>query len=277
MGYKLPLITPLFVPANKPERISKALASGADAVIVDLEDSIAPEEKQIARNNVSSLQLTSKTPLFIRINGTDTPWYRDDCEAVRSSCASGVMLSKTQSKLQIEQLATQIGSSLPIIGLIETAAAIVALDEICKAPSLTQLAFGSIDFAYDIGCHINGTNDALLYARSALVIHSKANGLSAPLDGVTTSFKNPEQVSADARYSKNLGFGGKLLIHPAQIAPARDGFLPSPAELAWAKNILAASQQAGGHAAQHEGHMIDKPVVMKALALIEMSKTAKVG
>ena len=123
-----------------------------------------------------------------------------------------------------------------------------------------RLAFGSIDFAADIGCaHVR---EALLSARSELVLASRLAGRAAPLDGVTTSINDPDLVRGDAAHAAMLGFGGKLLIHPAQVEPARAGFRPTPDELAWAERVLAAGRD--GRATTVDGAMVDAPVRLRA-------------
>jgi len=255
----------LFVPADRPERYAGAVASGADAVIIDLEDAVAPDRKQMARASLcdalNSMPVAS-TPVFVRINAIGTPWHSDDLIAVfsllRDGQIAGIMLPKTESTNDIETIRTALGVATPIIALIETAAGLAKADEIAHATD--RIAFGSIDFVADIGC--DHTREALLFARSQLVIAARVARQAAPIDGVTRSTRNEDEIEADARYGASLGLKAKLLIHPAQVAPARRGLAPTQTELAWADQILAASGEGG--AVSLDGHMVDAPVIARA-------------
>lgn len=265
----VPLVTPLFVPATRPERFAKAAASGADAIIIDLEDAVPPQEKDTARKAIADLSENFPVPTFVRINAPETEWYSADVDAMKSAEIAGVMLPKTQSSEELENLSNALGAEKPIIGLIETARGVASLADICAASALSQIAFGSIDFSIDVGCEEN--RDSLLLARSALVVNSRANDLPAPIDGVTTDLSDADKIRGDSAYAASLGFGGKLLIHPAQIAPARRAFEPSERDVEWAKRVLAADREAGGGAAKVDGQMIDRPVVLRAKSIIQRS------
>ena len=145
-----------------------------------------------------------------------------------------------------------------VLALVESARGIAAAREVAEAAA--RLAFGSIDLAADLGCA--ETRESLLAFRSELVLASRLAGLPGPLDGVTASYRDPEVIEDDARYAAALGFAGKLLIHPAQIVPARAGLEPAPAAIAWAERVLAAGQ--GGRAVAVDGAMVDAPVLKRA-------------
>jgi citrate lyase subunit beta/citryl-CoA lyase len=255
----------LFVPADRPERYAGAAASGADAVIVDLEDAVAPDRKPMARASLCealNAAPVASPPVFVRINAIDTSWHSDDLTAVSSLLRvgqiAGIMLPKTESAHDIETIRTALGAAPPIIALIETAAGLANAHEIARAAD--RIAFGSIDFAADICC--DHTREALLFARSQLVIAARVARQAAPIDGVTRSIRDENKIEADARYGASLGLKAKLLIHPAQIAPARRGLAPTQTELAWADRILAASGEGG--AVSLDGQMVDAPVIARA-------------
>ncbi|EHK76515.1 citrate lyase [Sinorhizobium meliloti CCNWSX0020] len=256
----------LFVPADRPERFGKAAGSGADVVILDLEDAVPPEHKDSAREQAASFLAEGKgARLIMRINGSDTPWHQDDLAAVRAAGAGEIMLPKTSSARQIETVLDTISESVEILPLVETAEGVVNLADIASHPRIRRLAFGSIDLQMDIA--IPGDREALLFARAQMVLHSKARGLLPPIDGVTTDMGDDEAVLADCRYARKLGFGGKLCIHPRQISPALQGFEPGQEEVEWAREVTAAVS-AGQGAVSVRGKMVDAPVVEYARRIL---------
>lgn len=253
-------LAPLFVPANRPERFAKAAASGADAVIVDLEDAVAPEAKDAARGN-----LVGGWPgcaVIVRINAAQTPWHDADLRALRGRGFAALMLPKAQGPDDLAQIAQILGPGQPVIALIETAAGLAAARALARHPMVRQLAFGSVDYCADLGCA--HSREALLAARSELVLASRLAGLVPPLDGVTTDLSDPALAGADAHHARALGMGGKMCIHPAQIAPVRAAFVPSEAEVDWARRVLAA----GEGAVAVDGEMVDAPVRRRAEAIL---------
>jgi len=255
----------LFVPADRPERYDGAAASGADAVIIDLEDAVAPDRKPSARTSLCAELVSppvTSTPVLVRINSIGTPWHLDDLKAVSSLLhagrIAGIMLPKTETANDIESIRADLDPKATVIALIETAIGLAHAEEIARATN--RIAFGSIDFAADIGC--DHPCDALLFARSQLVVAARVAKQHAPIDGVTRSIRDENKIEADARYGASLGLKAKLLIHPAQIAPARRGLAPTQTEVAWADRILAASGDGG--AVSLDGQMVDAPVIARA-------------
>jgi len=266
---KPPHVTVLFVPANRPDRFAKAESSGADAIIIDLEDAVVPEAKVAAR---STLRLPGVLPkgsdVFVRVNSRQTPWYSDDLVAVAQLSIAGIVLPKTESVEDIEATSQSIPGAR-VIALIETARGLASVREISGATGVTRLAFGSIDFCVDIGAAHE--REALLAARSEIVLASRLMELQPPLDGVTTALDDSALIEEDARYAHRLGFGGKLCIHPSQIVPVRRGFASSPEEIAWAKRVLA---DGATEAISVDGMMVDSPVRARARQILALdSKT----
>lgn len=253
-----PLTALLFVPGNRPERFEKAAAAGADAVIIDLEDAVPAAAKGEARDALRSG--FSIGPTFVRINGEDTAWHAQDVAAVVELAFAGLILPKAELGGRLPELAGS--SAIPVLALIETARGLAQARQIAALPGVARLIFGSIDFCADLGCA--HTREALLSARSELVLASRLAGLPSPIDGVTTVIDDHELIAADARHGHELGFGGKLAIHPRQIAAIRDGFRPPPAEIAWAEKVLAS----GDGAAAIDGAMVDEPVRIRARAIL---------
>lgn len=262
MSKPRPLIAPLFVPATRPDRIAKAARSGADAIIVDLEDAVPESEKVSARAGLSEFLADVPVPVVVRVNAVDSAWFADDIAFVRAMGIPTVMLPKTQSAADI----AAIGGGIAVIGLVETALGVVSLPDICTAPDLLQLAFGSIDYALDAGC--TEEREALLLARLSIVTHARARNLAAPLDGVTVSVSDAAMIRSDTEYALRLGFGGKLLIHPQQVAPVLAAMRPSAQQLDWAQRVCAADDASGGAAVLLEGRMIDAPVIKKARQML---------
>ncbi len=259
----LPCIAPLFVPGDRPERYAKAAFCGADAIIIDLEDAVAPDRKALARAALSrSGALPQNIPLYVRVNTRATPWHAEDIAAVAGLDVAGIVLPKAESVADVEAVAALLNGR-EVLALIETAAGLAAARQIAGAAVTARLAFGSIDFCADLG--LAHTREALLMARSELVLASRLGGLAAPLDGVTAALGNDMLAEDDARYAAGLGFGGKLCIHPAQIVPVKRGFAPSEAEIAWAARVLEA---AGDGAAAVDGAMVDAPVRARARRII---------
>jgi citrate lyase subunit beta/citryl-CoA lyase len=261
-----PLIAPLFVPATRTDRIAKAAQSGADAIIVDLEDAVPAPEKTAARDGLAqwfnAAPDPAAVPIFVRINAVGSVWFDDDLALLRSVPVAGIMLPKAERAADI----AAVGPDLPVIGLIETAAGLVSLPEICGAPNLRQLAFGSIDYALDLGC--SESREALLLARLSIVTQSRAQGLPSPVDGVTVSVTDVDVIRSDAEYARGLGFGGKLAIHPSQIAIIKTALRPSEADLTWARTICRLDDARSGATVLLDGCMIDTPVIAKARQIL---------
>ncbi|QIZ36271.1 CoA ester lyase [Saccharopolyspora sp. ASAGF58] len=259
-------VTWLFVPGSRPERFAKAAGAGADVVIVDLEDAVPADAKAAARKNLRSAWPIGSS-VAVRINGRSSPEFDDDVALCRKLGPAAVVLPKTESAQDVAVTAEATGS--PVLGLVETARGFINLGEICTAPGLVRLVFGSIDLALDLGVTVDAALDT---SRSDLVRWSAACGLPAPLDGVTPSINDTEAVERDSRRAKDWGFGGKLCIHPAQLPVVRDAMRPSPEELAWARRVVEADEQALGAAVSLDGAMIDRPVVERARRLLRAAE-----
>ena len=260
----------LFVPATRPERIAKALAAGAHAVIVDLEDAVDASQKLAARQRLADFFASPESagigPVWVRINAVSTEWFAGDLQLLQQQASrlAGVMLAKSESSAELDTLAA--GVTLPIMALVESARGILQLGQLCAHARVQQLAFGSADLARDMACE--DAWDLLLPARMQMVMYAASAGLPAPIDGVTFALDDAALVSHDARRAARAGFGAKLCIHPAQVLPAHQGFAPSAEQLAWAKRILALTPDDTG-AQKLDGQMVDKPVIARARHIIE--------
>lgn len=249
----------LFVPGNRAERFDKALAAGADAVIIDLEDAVAPADKSAARLALTRW-LTPGHQVLVRINGADTPWFADDLHACRHAGVHGIVLPKAEREQDLAHVHATLG--VAVLPLIETARGIDQARQLACVEGVQRLLFGTIDFKLDLGIH--GDREELHYFRSALVLASRLAGIAAPVDGVTTAIDDPQQIRTDTDHGRRMGFGAKLCIHPRQLAAIHAAFAPSSDEVRWAQRVLAAAGAAGPGAVALDGKMIDRPVIVQA-------------
>jgi citrate lyase subunit beta/citryl-CoA lyase len=263
-------IAPLFVPGNKPPLFAKAIASGTDALIIDLEDAVAPADKATARSAVVQHNIPA-FPVIVRVNGVATPWFEEDMAAIASARCNAIMLPKTESLRDVERVIQRLGHPLAIIPLIESAVGLVSLSEIVCAPGVEVVAFGSLDLALDLDCQPDW--DAMLMARSELVLRSRLAGLPGPIDGVTTNLTDSEIIGTEAAKARALGFRGKLAIHPKQVEPIRRAMTPTDEEIAWADKVLAAASSSS--VASVNGAMVDAPVITRARRI--MAAAGKAG
>lgn len=260
--------TMLFVPGIRPERFAKAAVTAADLVILDLEDAVPEESKASARDAVTRW-LSTGGRAAVRVNGTKSVHYQQDVSAlVGLPGLLAVVVPMADDPATVAAMHQQLGKDVEILALIETALGLMRAVELASTPGVNRLAFGHLDFAADIDSSID--DEALLMARSSLVIASRALGLPGPVDGVTTALDDPAVSGADAARARRLGFAGKLCIHPTQVEAVNAAFSPSGEEIAWAKGIVEVS--AAGGAVRVNGHMVDAPVILKARAILVRAK-----
>ena len=261
----------LFVPALRPERYAKALQSGADCVILDLEDAVAPEQKDGARDMLADgLAVISKEQMgrmLVRINATGTSWHTADLQTLEPwipKGLAGVMVPKSEDAATLQSVAVALGAGAQLVPLVESLAGLDAVDLLARAPQVTRLAFGHLDFQLDLGMRCIPEEGELASVRLALVAASRRAQLPAPVDGVTTDTSNRDRQLADAQRARAFGFGGKLCIHPLQVAPVNESFSPSESELAWAQRVVEGARTHKGQVFSMDGKMIDIPVVRLA-------------
>ncbi|MDO8375563.1 MAG: CoA ester lyase [Aquabacterium sp.] len=263
----------LFVPADRPDRYAKARASGADAVIIDLEDAVAPEAKTRARDALANA-LDEATPVVVRINAAGTPWFADDLELCRHPGVAAVMLPKADG---IDAVCTAFEACFKdLLAIIESARGVEEVRRIARVPGVVRLAFGSIDLALDLGidCAPEGAEDELLHFRLQVVLASRLGGLDAPVDGVSTAIDDATRLQADAERARRQGFGAKLCIHPKQVAAVQAAFMPGAERLGWARRVCETFSAAGGAAVAVNGQMIDRPLHERALAILRSAGAA---
>lgn len=258
----------LFVPANRPDRFSKAAASGADQIILDLEDAVGPEEKDTARQNVVNWFAQGGSGL-VRINAADTPWFEADAEAVVACHPSDVMVPKADARTIT--LAEQVLKGSSLVALIESVNGYMTMKHVAEASNVTRMAFGNLDFGLD--ARIPGIEDELNPVRFQLAIWSRCMNLLPPIDGVTVDLSDESVLSADIRRARNLGFTAKLCIHPRQVLHVNEAFAPSVEEIEWAHRVMQALEESEGAAVQVDGKMVDRPVQERARELLAGAET----
>lgn len=256
----------LFVPGNRPDRFEKACASGAHAVIVDLEDAVGIEEKAFAREAVAAW-LNPARSVVLRVNAADTEAFRDDMAVAALPGVGAVMLPKTESADQVQLVKDHLADNVPILPLIESARGFEKSADIAKAEGVQRLSFGSLDLQTDLG--LGGDEEETLYFRSHLVLVSRLAGIQPPVDGVWTDINAVDGLRAHTLRGRRLGFGAKLCIHPSQIAHVHACFRPGEDEVAWARRVLEAVRLSKGSVVKVDGRMIDVPVIRKAEHMLD--------
>jgi citrate lyase subunit beta / citryl-CoA lyase len=257
----------LFVPGTRPERFSKALESGADAVVLDLEDAVPAEDKEMARNAIRSawpsFTIEQKNRLVIRSNAPGSQFYGADLILAQELNMPCIMIPKSESLQEINGAALVLPNSA-IIPMIETALGLENLREIANSNQVIRLALGNLDLQADLGMICDQDETELQTARFQFVLASRLSQIAPPIDGVTPSTDDVARITEDALRAKRMGFGGKLCIHPKQVSIVKSAFMPSQNEIDWAKRVIEADKASNGEAVKLDGRMIDRPVVLLA-------------
>lgn len=259
----------LFVPGHDERKLRRALLGEADAVIVDWEDAV-PEEKKTEARKTTARVLSEVQPgprVTLRINHPESPFFEEDLEALPLPHVNALVLPKVEAPGELLR-ATRAG--LPLLAMIESARAVLSLSEIARARP-ERFIFGALDYLKDTGAR--HTQEALLFARSLLVNESRAAGIAPPIGGVWPYLDDEAGLVEEARHERALGFAGKTLLHPKQIAPAKQAFAPTEEELREARAILAAWERARAEgravARLPDGRFLDPPVVAWAERILK--------
>jgi citrate lyase subunit beta/citryl-CoA lyase len=259
--------TLLFVPGHRSDRFEKAANSGADVLILDLEDSVPPAEKPAARDAIARewqrLQ-SSAVPTVIRMNSPESEAGEHDLALLEQLTGlPAVMVPKAESAKTLARVHQQL-RGVTTIPIIESAAGYAILPALAAAPGVVRLAIGHLDFMVDTGLACDSDQAELAPLRFAVAMATRMSRLAPAVDGVTVETGDDERLRQDVRRALRFGFGGKLCIHPRQVSVVHQTMLPTENELEWAHKVLAASDAAGGAAVQVEGRMVDLPVVLQA-------------
>ena len=268
----------LFVPGNRPERFAKAVGSGADAVVLDLEDSVPPAEKAAARRAIAAhwRELTLPgVPLVVRINAEESvDWPGDLALIGELEGLAAVMVPKAERPETLGRLHAMHGG-LPVLPLIETAAGLHAVRALAAAVGVLRLAVGHIDFMADVGMACDDEQSELVPLRFAVALATREAHLASAIDGVTVQTSDEPRLRRDTLRACRFGFGAKLCIHPRQVAVVHEALAPTDAEIDWARRVIAAEEAAAGAAVQLDGRMVDLPVVLQARRTLARGATAK--
>jgi len=288
----------LFTPANVARRVEKALTLAADAVILDLEDSVAPADKAASRKSVlSALAKPRSCLLYVRVNAPATPYCYGDLVETLAPGLDGVVVPKIESAADLHAIDWLMANlerdrgiaegSLDLMPQIETAAGVQRVDRVLQARSLRayrapwrvkRVCFGAADYGHDVGLSPTLDEPELSDARARIVLSSRAAGMENPIDSPWFHFKESEAFARALERSRRGGFQGRCCVHPDQIAPVNAAYMPSREELAAAERIVAAFRDAesrGQAAIQLDGQMIDYPVAYRAQALLEAVRKLK--
>jgi citrate lyase beta subunit len=269
----------LFVPGDRPDRIARAGARGADVVVVDLEDAVAAVSKTRARAvTAEQLRTGLPGPTAVRVNAVDSGELEADVAALAEVLdrVAAVLLPKADGPEAVQRLVDLLdraGTATPVVPIVETPLGVFeARATAAASPRVTTLLFGPVDLAAELGVETSVEGVEFLHARSQVVLAAAAAGLAAPLDGPHTVLGDTDGLVRSTREARRLGFGGKVVIHPEQIQPVREGFGPTAADVALARNVVDVAAEAAargvGVARLPDGTFIDDPVVRRARAIL---------
>ena len=265
---KLP-VSYLFVPGDRPDRFAKALAAGAQAIIIDLEDAVAPDAKSSAREHIRAWTASrpdADVDVLVRINDVATPWFDADLALARECAIRGIVLPKAERAADIARVMAALARGGFVVPIVETARGVLNVDEVAGAGGVQRVAFGTLDYAVDLD--LSGDERGLIYPACRMALASKAAGIATPIAGVTPEIGNDAKLESDLQFARACGFGAKLCIHPSQLAHTQRAFTPTAEEIAWAQRVVAAVESGRG-AVQVDGEMVDRPVILKAHVILE--------
>lgn len=271
----------LFAPASRPERFAKALDSGADCVVIDLEDAVTPEQKDNARALlVEWLPGFSRAQLartLLRINPEPTSWHAQDLALAAEWIAlgmAGVMIPKAESAAQLHAVSCALGTAACVLPLIESLSGLDAADLLARSPQVLRLVLGHLDLQVDLGMQCGPNQAELAPVRFALLASSRRASLAPPVDGVTPETRNAHLLQDDLSRARAMGFGAKLCVHPSQVSAVNQAFTPSASEIDWARRVLAGAKAHDGAAFGLDGRMVDLPVIRQAQRTLQRAKAA---
>ncbi len=282
-----PLRSLLFAPGNHPRKVEKVFQVGADVVILDLEDAVAITEKPATRATiVDALKKQRRGLGYVRVNSLDTEFAWGDFAGVVGAWVDGIVLPKVETADQLQtadwllaQLERENGmeiGSIDLLPIIETGLGLYNIEAITMAGTrVKRVSFGAGDFTRDLNLVWTGPEQELAYARSRIVLASRAAGIEPPIDSVFIDLKDREHLKLSTQKALEFGFQGKLCIHPDQVNLVNDVFTPDVSEVTRAKRIIAAFEEAeatGSASIQVDGYFVDYPIVEKARRVLEISK-----
>ena len=265
------VVSYLFIPGNSLKKLQKGLESKSDAVIIDLEDAVLPVDKYAAREQVVEILnaglVKGQPKIYVRINSFQTEWCIDDLVAITSiPLVAGIMLPKSEDKESIKVVSEYLTEGQELIPLIETAKGVYYFQDIVTASSrIKKAAFGSVDYALDLGVEWTEKGEERRYAMGVLPVASRALGLDPPIDAVFPIIQNNDAFLLDAKIGKEAGFYGKLIIHPKHIELVKEVYEPSEEQIVWSRKVIELFESNTHQGAiQLDGKLIDLPIYLLA-------------
>ncbi len=271
-----PYRSALYIPASKPRALDKVQTLPADVILFDLEDAVSPEEKPAARVTLAAaLSANSYAPRLrlVRINGLDSAWGQDDAAAANAMTCDAVLLPKVNSAADVDALVRL--TDKPVWAMMETPQGVLNAAEIAAHPRIEGFVLGTNDLAKDLGCRTDAGRAPLVTALQMCLLAARAHGIIA-IDGVYNAFKDDEGLQAECAQGRDMGFDGKSLIHPAQIAPCNRAFGPTDEDIDLARRQIAAFEEAarsGQGVAVVDGRIVENLHIATARATLAKAKT----
>ncbi len=261
----------LFAPAVRPDLLRKMPRTGADAIVIDLEDATPPDAKDIGRVEMRSAvaDLAGQLPILVRVNDDTTPWHDDDLDSLPTEGLAGIVVPKVETIAGLDSLATRLtdrGLDMPVIGGVETALGVADARPLLAHDVVSAAYFGAEDFIADLGGVRTASNDEVAYARAQVALAGRLADLTV-IDQIVADFTDDGRCRRECLQARAMGYGGKLCIHPSQVAIANEAFLPSSEEIDRARRLLEAYDDAkaqGVASVAFEGQMVDEPVAAQA-------------
>ena len=261
----------LFAPAVRPDLLRKMPRTGADAIVIDLEDATPPDAKDTGRVEMRSAvaDLAGQLPILVRVNDDTTPWHDDDFDSLPTEGLAGIVVPKIETIAGLDSLAARLndrGLDMPVIGGVETALGVADARPLLAHDVVSAAYFGAEDFIADLGGVRTASNDEVAYARAQVALAGRLADVTV-IDQIVADFTDDDRCRRECLQARAMGYGGKLCIHPSQVAIANEAFLPSSEEIDRARRLLEAYDDAkaqGVASVAFEGQMVDEPVARQA-------------
>lgn len=261
----------LFAPAVRPDLLRKMPRTDADAIVIDLEDATPPDAKDTGRVEMRSAvaDLAGQLPILVRVNDDTTPWHDDDLDSLPTEGLAGLVMPKIETMAGLDSLAARLadrGLDMPVIGGVETALGVADARSLLAHDLISAAYFGAEDFIADLGGVRTASNDEVAYARAQVALAGRLAEVTV-IDQVVADFTDDDRCRRECLEARSMGYGGKLCIHPSQVAIANAAFLPSSEEIDRARRLLEAYDDAkaqGVASVAFEGQMVDEPVAVQA-------------
>ena len=261
----------LFAPAVRPDLLRKMPRTGADAIVIDLEDATPPNAKDTGRAEMRSAvaDLAGQLPILVRVNDDTTPWHDDDLDSLPTEGLAGIVVPKIETIAGLDSLTVRLahhGLNMPVIGGVETALGVADARSLLAHDVISAGYFGAEDFIADLGGVRTASNDEVAYARAQIALAGRLAEVTV-IDQIVADFTDDDRCRRECLEARAMGYGGKLCIHPSQVAIANEAFLPSSEEIDRARRLLKAYDDAkaqGVASVAFEGQMVDEPVAVQA-------------